>query len=127
MRILLCPLCFRVPVVPEEGKRVGSQSFEVILRSVDPDVPMDGELPLGDSSLEVARLWRRIYREVVELEERVLNTILERLPRMSAEARQEAETTNVPLISGQLDRFRHRLGLWEARAAQLEEEFDQAG
>ncbi|MBV9100305.1 MAG: hypothetical protein JO198_04590 [Candidatus Dormibacteraeota bacterium] len=111
----------------DEGKRIGSESFEVLLRSVDRDVPLNGENPVGESSLDEARLWRRIYREVVELEESVLNTIVEHLPLMSREARTEAETTNVPLIRGQLDRFRHRLHLWEARASQLENEFSQSG
>ena len=109
------------------GRPISSESFEAILRSVDPDVPLDAEDSIENASLEEARVWRGVYQEAVSLEERVLNTILERLPSMSAEARQEAETTNVPLIRGQLDRFRHRLLLWEARLNRLERGYSQAG
>ena len=107
-------------MTPSDELRIGDETFETLLRSVDRDVPLDGEKVVADSSLEEARLWRGVYREVVDLEERVLNTITERLPSLSPGARTEAETTNVPLIQGQLNRFRHRLELWDARLKQLE-------
>ena len=108
-----------------EDQRLDPDSFETILRSVDPDIPMDGEEPVETATLEVARLWSGVYRESVDLEERVLGTILGRLASLSPEARAEAEATNVPLISGQLERFRQRLQLWEARSRLLESDCHQ--
>ncbi|MBV8301941.1 MAG: hypothetical protein JOY68_08460 [Candidatus Dormibacteraeota bacterium] len=108
-------------------RRTGPDTFETLLRSVDPNVPLNGEKSVEHASLDEARLWTGVYREVVDLEERVLATIVQRLPSLSPGARTEAESTNVPLISGQLERFRHRLQLWEARARQLESGDPQAG
>lgn len=107
-------------MTPSDEMRIGHESFETLLRSVDPNVPLDGEKALENASVSEARLWVGVYKDVVDLEERILNTITERLPSLSPGARTEAETTNVPLIQGQLDRFRHRLELWDARLRQLE-------
>jgi hypothetical protein len=53
------------------------------------------------------------------MEDGVLQSILGRLPSLGPHARDEAEATNVPLIRGQLERFRVRLQLWEHRQAEL--------
>jgi hypothetical protein len=37
----------------------------------------------------------------------------------SAEARREVELTNVPVVVAQAERFRQRLGYWEARVHEL--------
>ncbi len=37
----------------------------------------------------------------------------------SDEGRREVELTNVPVVLAQAERFRQRLGYWEARVAEL--------
>lgn len=103
-----------------EGTRI--PQFEAILRSVDREQPMNGEKAVASASLEEARRWTSVYREVVSMEQAVLSSISRQLPTLSASARAEAESTNVPLIQGQLTRFQHRLMLWEARLAEFDGE-----
>jgi hypothetical protein len=96
--------------------------YDTILRSVDPSVPVPGEAAdPSEASLEQAIAWTESYRELLALERKVLNAIKEQLPGLGEIARREAETTNIPLISGQLRRFEKRLEQWERRRRELEQ------
>jgi hypothetical protein len=107
-------------MTPPGQKGVPLPEFETILRSVDREQPMNGEKAIASASIDEARLWTHVYRDLVAMEKKVLAAVTKQLPDLSAQAREEAESTNVPLITGQLQRFEHRLTLWEARRAELE-------
>jgi hypothetical protein len=97
-------------------------------RDTDPDRPdivaatrggnvslgMDGEADPATASLEQALFWRDIYAEILVMEVAVLARIHELMAGQSPEARREVELTNVPVVVAQADRFRSRLGFWEA-------------
>ena len=54
------------------------------------------------------------------MEESVLARIRELMAKQSTQARREVELTNVPVVVAQAERFRQRLGYWEARVRKLE-------
>jgi hypothetical protein len=81
---------------------------------------MDGEGPLAHATLKQARYWTHIYTEILAMEEKVLRRIQQLMAGQSAEARREVELTNVPVVIAQAERFRQRLGYWEARLLELD-------
>src|ERR1700694_3159930 len=89
------------------------------IRGGDPEQRMETEVDLHTSTLGEALYWQKIYSEVVEMEEDVLARIHELMARQSPEARREAELSNVPVVSAQLARFKHRHGYWAKRIRQL--------
>jgi hypothetical protein len=80
---------------------------------------MDGEGAPEMATLEHALYWRQIYSEILAMEEKVLDRIRQLMGTQSDEARKEVELTNVPVVVAQAERFRQRLGYWDARIAQL--------
>ena len=80
----------------------------------------DGEGVLDESTLELALYWRQIYSEMLEMEERVLARIDLLMDTHSSVVKREVELTNVPLVVAQAERFRQRLGYWEARITELD-------
>ena len=76
---------------------------------------MDGEGVPGDASLEQAVYWRQVYSEILAMEEKVLERIRQLMLTQSDTARREVELTNVPVVVAQAERFRQRLGYWDAR------------
>jgi hypothetical protein len=80
---------------------------------------MDGEGLPGDSNLEQAVYWSQVYSEILAMEEKVLARIRELMQTQSATARREVELTNVPIVAAQAERFRQRLGYWDARVEDL--------
>ena len=80
---------------------------------------MDGEGAPQEATLEHALYWRQIYTEILAMEEKVLIRIRELMITQSDEGRREVELTNVPVVVAQAERFRQRLGYWEARVLQL--------
>jgi hypothetical protein len=89
-------------------------------RGGDASQSMDGELDPRTASLEEALYWRQIYREILAMEEKVMDRIRYLMARLSPEAKREVELTNVPVVSAQAERFRQRLGFWAARVQELE-------
>lgn len=89
------------------------------VRGGDWTLGMDGEGVLGHATLKHALYWRKIYTEILEMEEKVLKRIRQLMDRQSDEARREVELTNVPVVVAQAERFRQRLGYWEARIHEL--------
>jgi len=81
---------------------------------------MDGEGVPESASLEHALYWRQIYTEILAMEEKVLDRIRQLMNTQSDEVRREVELTNVPVVVAQAERFRQRLGYWDARVAQLD-------
>ena len=81
---------------------------------------MDGEGPVAFATLKQARYWTNIYTDILAMEEKVLARIEHLMAGQSAEARREVELTNVPVVVAQAERFRQRLGYWEARIAELD-------
>jgi hypothetical protein len=80
---------------------------------------MDGEGLPGDSNLDQAVYWSQVYSEILAMEEKVLARIRELMLTQSATARREVELTNVPVVVAQAERFRQRLGYWDARVEDL--------
>jgi len=80
---------------------------------------MDGEGLPGHSNLEQAIYWSHVYAEILAMEEKVLARIRELMLTQSATARREVELTNVPVVAAQVERFRQRLGYWDARVEAL--------
>ena len=89
------------------------------IRGGDTEQGMETEAELTTGDLEQAVYWRKIYGEIVEMEEGVLARIHELMAVQSPEARREAELSNVPVVFAQLARFKRRRGYWEKRVRQL--------
>jgi hypothetical protein len=83
------------------------------LRGGDTSVRMEGEPDPATATLELALFWRKVYTEILTMEEAVLARIRALMADQSSEARREVELTNVPVVVAQADRFRVRLGFWE--------------
>ena len=81
---------------------------------------MDGEGDPGSASMDQALYWRQIYREILAMEEKVMERIQDLMTKQSPEARREVERTNVPVVAAQAERFRQRLKFWTARVDELE-------
>jgi len=92
---------------------------DAAVRGGDWSVRMDGEGVPAEASLKQALYWRQIYTEILAMEEKVLERIRQLMARQSAEGRREVELTNVPVVVAQAEKFRRRLGYWEARIVEL--------
>jgi len=93
--------------------------IEAAVRGGDWTRGMDGEGVPGHATIEQALYWRQIYTAILGMEEKVLNRIRQLMSKQSAEARREVELTNVPVVVAQVEKFRRRLGYWEARVHEL--------
>jgi hypothetical protein len=93
--------------------------IDAAVRGGDWTLGMDGEGVSDHATLKRALHWRRIYTEILAMEEKVLARIHELMAKQSDEARREVELTNVPVVVAQAERFRRRLGYWEARVHEL--------
>src|SRR4029077_5428718 len=89
-------------------------------RGRDASRAMDGEGDPKTASMEQALYWRQIYREILAMEEKVMERIQDLMAKQSAQVRREVELTNVPVVAAQAERFRQRLGFWSARVRELE-------
>jgi hypothetical protein len=93
--------------------------IDAAVRGGDWSQAMDGEGIPGNSTLEHALYWRQIYTEILTMEEKVLDRIRQLMNTQSDEVKREVELTNVPVVVAQAERFRQRLGYWDARVSQL--------
>jgi hypothetical protein len=89
-------------------------------RGGDASRAMDGEGDPKSASMEQALYWRQIYREILAMEEKVMERIQNLMAKQSPQVRREVELTNVPVVAAQAERFRQRLGFWTARVTELE-------
>lgn len=90
-------------------------------RGGDASQAMDGEGDPKNASMEQALYWRQIYREILAMEEKVMERIQDLMAKQSPQVRQEVELTNVPVVAAQAERFRQRLGFWAAKVRELEQ------
>src|SRR5450631_2363601 len=97
----------------------GRPDMDAAERGGDWTKRMDGEGLPGDSNLDQAVYWSQVYSEILAMEEKVLARIRELMLTQSATARREVELTNVPVVVAQAERFRQRLGYWDARVEDL--------
>jgi hypothetical protein len=97
----------------------GRPDVDAAIRGGDWTQPMDGEGAPEQATLKQALYWRQIYTEILAMEEKVLVRIRQLMLTQSEEARREVELTNVPVVIAQAERFRQRLGYWEARVRQV--------
>ena len=93
---------------------------DAAVRGGDWSQAMDGEGVPGDSTLEHAIYWRQIYTEILSMEEKVLARIRQLMDTQSETVQREVELTNVPVVVAQAERFRQRLGYWNARVSELD-------
>jgi hypothetical protein len=93
---------------------------DAAVRGGDWSQPMDGEGPPGEATMKQALYWRQIYTEILAMEEKVLARIRELMINQSDEGRREVELTNVPVVVAHAERFRQRLGYWQARVFELD-------
>jgi hypothetical protein len=103
-------------VMPEKAR----PDIDAAVRGGDWSQPMDGEGLPQDGTIKQALYWKQIYTEILAMEESVLARIRELMLTQSEQARREVELTNVPVVVAQAERFRQRLGYWEARVSQLD-------
>jgi len=89
-------------------------------RGRDASRAMDGEGDPKSASMEQALYWRQVYREILAMEEKVMERIQDLMAKQSPQVRREVELTNVPVVAAQAERFRQRLGFWTARVSELE-------
>lgn len=80
---------------------------------------LESENPATDSAA-VARVWTLAYDELVAFEQKVLDRLQELMPTLGAEARREAELTNLPMIVQHLQTFKYRRATWRQRLEELE-------
>jgi hypothetical protein len=104
-----------------EDGRLDRPDIVAAIRGGDDSLGMDGEGDPGTASLEQALFWRKIYTEILTMEEAVLEHIQQLIAGQSPQARREVELTNVPVVVAQAERFRARLGLWESAYQRLDD------
>lgn len=90
------------------------------IRGADPDQTMDGEADMGTASLEEALFWVGVYREILAMEEKVMDRVRQLMSAQSPLVRKEVELTNVPVIASQVSRFRHRHDHWKLKVSELQ-------
>jgi hypothetical protein len=95
------------------------QAADAAWEGADLERPIDGENPASES-LDEARRWVAVYSHLVKLEEELLDMLAGAIPKMPDAAQREAESTNLPVLASQAERFRHRLDYWVKRRAALE-------
>jgi hypothetical protein len=123
--IFLCRTSYLYVMKKGQGK-TGRPDVDAAVRGGDWSQAMEGEGIPADATLEHALYWRQIYTEILAMEEKVLDRIRQLMNTQSEVARREVELTNVPVVVAQAERFRQRLGYWEARVAQLNGHLDNA-
>src|ERR1700730_9645194 len=97
-----------------EEARQARPDVVAAIRGGDNSLGMEGEADPATATLEQALFWRNIYTESLAMEESVLERIHELMADQSPQARQEVALTNVPVVVAQAERFRSRLGFWDA-------------
>ena len=88
-------------------------------RGGDWSTRMDGEGVPGDATIKQALYWKQVYTEILAMEEKVVARVRQLMETQSDAARHEVELTNVPVVVAQAERFRQRLGYWDARVQEL--------
>jgi hypothetical protein len=93
--------------------------IDTAVRGGDWAQAMDDRGVPSHATIEQAPYWRHIYTEILGMEEEVLKRIRQLMATQSGTARREVELTNVPVVVAQAERFRQRLGYWQAWVHEL--------
>ena len=101
-------------VVSTRETRADRPDIVAATRGGDDSVGMDGEADLAGATLDQALFWRETYTDILAMEESVLARIRHLMVQQSPQAQREVELTNIPVVVAQAERFRSRLGFWEA-------------
>jgi hypothetical protein len=117
--IFLCRLPYKDGTMAKTMPKRKRPDLDAAERGGDWSKRMDGEGIPGDANLEQAVYWKQIYTEILAMEEKVLARVRELMLTQSETARREVELTNVPVVVAQAERFRQRLGYWNARVQVL--------
>jgi hypothetical protein len=109
------------PSIPIKGpSKVRTRpDIDAAVRGGDWSQRMEGEGLPGEANIEQAVYWRKVYTEILAMEEKVVARVRQLMDTQSEAARREVEITNVPVVVAQAERFRQRLGYWEARVLDL--------
>jgi len=99
--------------------KIARPDVDAAWRGGDWSQRMDGEGAPAEATRTQALYWRHIYVEILAMEEKVLARIRQLMVKQSDEGRREVELTNVPVVVAQAERFRQRLGYWDARVLEL--------
>ncbi|MEO8744405.1 MAG: hypothetical protein ABI455_03880 [Candidatus Dormiibacterota bacterium] len=118
MLIFLRPATYTYSMRPGPGKRE-RPDIDAAKRGGDWSQTMDGEGAPELATIEQAHYWTQVYSEILEMEEKVLSRIRHLMSTQTAQVQREVELTNVPVVVAQAERFRQRLGYWEARVLEL--------
>jgi len=100
--------------------KLARPDVDAAVRGGDWSQRMDGEGLPDEATIKQALYWRQIYTDILAMEEKVLVRIRQLMADQSDEGRREVELTNVPVVVAQAEKFRQRLGYWEARVAELD-------
>jgi hypothetical protein len=90
------------------------------IRGGDNTLGMDDEVDPATATLNQALFWRKVYFEILTMEEAVLARIHQLMAAQSPQARREVALTNLPVVVAQLERFRLRNGIWEEQVRVLQ-------
>ena len=96
-----------------------SEAAGAAWEGADLDRKMEGEDP-SSASLADAQRWVGVYHHLVSLEQELFDVLARMIPTMPSDAQKEAEQTNLPVIASQVERFRHRLAIWQGRRDELD-------
>jgi hypothetical protein len=88
--------------------------------------PLPGE-DLRTTFLDDAKMWIRVYRELLAFKETLIRDTTQALRAMSTPGRQEVERTDAMILEAEAQRFRRRLAMWETRCQELESEGGETG
>jgi hypothetical protein len=90
----------------------------------DGDQPAEGRQPEDPEpvTVETARHWAAFYAELIDYEERILDSMRELSIGMSADEMKAVRKTNLEPLEQLIEDFQRRLALWRARL--LAEETD---
>jgi hypothetical protein len=92
---------------------------EVRRMSIDPDRLLPGE-DTKSSQPEDAKHWASVYTELLGTKRRLVRDLRKMMiTGHSQDAQDELERADVIMLELQIQRFEHRLAVWQKRAAEL--------
>ena len=101
------------------GNRLSDRTARLVQGALDPARRMDGE-DLDSRSPEQAQLWQEVYRELINFESGLLDTLYDSLTLTSNQAGIEIRELDLAMLEAQQQRYRDRLEFWRRRARELQ-------
>ena len=100
------------------ANRLSDRTARLAQEALDPARHMEGE-DLDSQSPEQAELWQDVYRELIQFESGLVETLSDSLALMSNPASIEIRELDLATLEGQQARYRDRLEFWRRRAREL--------